>query len=168
MKTFITAALAMVLALALIGCQPDEAFVEAFPYVWKIVSGAAVFLFTRLALRNVFLRDLLFRGGVAAEHVVLDVERTHVEKVKEGKDPNSPGGVTLTPEEARGARRAALEKLLEILGGKGLLLLGWILGVSKGTIETILGTVTEAGVHKLGMAQAAVKNGAAKATSPPR
>ena len=157
--TLFAAALAMLLTLTLAGCEPDEAIVAAFPTVWKVIAGGVALLFGRLWVKDSWLRGLVYRAGVAGEQVVLEVEQTHVDHVKAGKAPSSPGGATLTPEEARGARKAALEKLLEILGGRGLVLLGWILGVGKGTIDTVLGTAVEAGVKKMTIAQAAVKNG---------
>lgn len=164
--TLFIAALAMLLAFTLAGCQPDEAIAAAFPTAWKLLAGGVALLFGRLWVKDSWLRGLVYRAGVAGEQVVLEVEQTHVDHVKAGKLASSPGGATLTPEEARGARKAALDKLLEILGGRGLVLLGWILGVGKGTIDTVLGTAVEAGVKKMSIAQAAVKNGVAAAGPP--
>jgi hypothetical protein len=155
--TTLTLLLAFMLAIALAGCTPDGVIAEVLPWAWKGSTALAALIFARITIRSVFVRGLLSRLGQAADMIVLEVEQVYVDRVKLAR----ADGV-LTDQEAKEARRLALAKLTEYLGGKGLDLLGFVLGISSSTIGDMRATAVESSVAKLSLAQGA------KATSPPR
>lgn len=91
------------------------------PQVWAVVVALVGGLvgagwLGRLAWLRVWVRDFLARAELEIRHAVLEVEQTYVDRVLAGKDPSSPGGVELTPDEQAEALRRAVDRALELVG----------------------------------------------------
>jgi hypothetical protein len=154
-----TTLLITLLALGMLaGCMPDALIADTFPYAWKAIVFLVGLAFARVTIGSVFLKGLLTRFGAAADMVVLEVEQVYVDRITAGRADGK-----LTEFEANEARGLALAKLKSYIGGKGLELLAFVVGVSKSTIEDLRGTAVEASVKKLTMAQKA-----SGAKGPPR
>lgn len=161
--TLLVAALAMLLALTLAGCVPDAFIADALPWTLGTLGSVVALGLARLAAKSAFLAGIIGRLKEAAPMVVLEIEQTYVDKIKAARRDDSPGGVQLTEGEAREARLAALAKLKDYLGWKGLRILGFIVGVGGDTLDGLFGTGLEASVKALSIARsnagAIVKNG---------
>ena len=124
-------------------------------YLLPVLLAALGYATTRLAAwlnaktKNQGVMAMLARLTEGAYVVVRSVEQKTVAAIKAGRDPSSPGGVKLTPEEIKIVEDAALAALKEYWGVAGLDELGKVLGLDAGAVTNLLKGHIEAAVHDL-------------------
>lgn len=114
-------------------------------------AGGGAWWVARLA----WVRAFLARAEQEAHSVVLEVEQTYVDRIRAARDPSSPGGADLTPEEQVEALGRAVDRLAELLGLTTLERALRILGLPRAPdfVRRWLTTRVEAHVKLLSMAQ---------------
>lgn len=117
-----------------------------------------------IAARFAWLRAFWERFHAIKAAVVLEIRNTYVEALKRAKDPTSPGGTSLTPEEATEALRKAVDRFVDMIGLGALERAMKIMGLERSTafIREWLATWVEAEVKDLSIREV-VANGAAPA-----
>jgi hypothetical protein len=88
---------------------------------------------------------MLVRLNDSIVTAVKAINQTTKAKIKASKDPNSPGGKKVTPEEAAELKKAALDEIRSYWGAKGLKEAGEILGLDS--LDSWIDGKIEAAVH---------------------
>lgn len=107
------------------------------------------------------LRDLLQRAWLEVLDACREVFQTYVETLKEGKDPASPEGASLTHAEKAEAKRRAIAIFKANFGTKGLRRLAKIFGLD---LERWIGSKIESAVNVLKVEGAAAGKSASSPT----
>lgn len=145
----------VIAAAALAACDETDVSAAITSYgpdlIGTAFAGLAAIV-ARFAITHVWLGGMMSRLVVEAKAAVLEVEQTYVDAITEGRADG-----TLTSEEAKAARAAAVAALRSNLGRKGLQRLGRILGLTDAEIDRLLGTHVEAAVKALSIAVPADK-----------
>ena len=105
------------------------------------------------------VRDLLMRAWTEVLDACREVFQTYVEALKAGKDPESPGGDSLTEAEKAEAKSRAIGIFKANFGKKGLGRLAKVLGVN---LDAWLGSKIESAVNVLKVEGAAAGKGPLK------
>lgn len=93
---------------------------------------------------SVYGQGVIRRLAALAGTSVAEVERRYVAAIKKGREPDSPGGTKLTPEEQQYANNEALSVLKGFLGATGLKEIGKVLGLSTSNdIDSVLRSVID-------------------------
>jgi hypothetical protein len=146
------------LALAQSVVEPTEAeqsvlfsiLISALPYILGVLSAAAVWALGALAVKlgreagGSKVKLVLQKAVLLTETVVADINVT----VKPLVVKASADG-RITSAEAKEIKDAAMKRLLEVLGDKGLKELQAVLGLTAGTIGVFLGGLIEKAVDAL-------------------
>lgn len=132
--------------------------------IWSIIAAAvslvAVAILWGVARLSGWLKgrtqnDLLRRVISGFENMVTSVvrefEQVITNKIKAGKDPNSPGGTKLTPEEQKDILNAAVDKVCELFTIPGLMKIAAAFGASatnEKQVRAFVATKVEAEVNR--------------------
>ena len=100
----------------------------------------------RAKVKNTYLEGTLVRLNDTVFTVVKDMNQTVVKGIKAAKDPDSPGGTSLTKEEKNSIKSQAMSEVKALLGIKGLGELAKVLGLSDGSVHQFIGAKIEAAV----------------------
>lgn len=107
-------------------------------------AAAAVARFVVEKTKNEKVRDLLLRLDTLAFKVVLELEQTMVDAIREA---NADGKIT--EEEKATIKAKALENLKSYLGAKGVLELKTIIGLDDGVVTNLLSTAVESALFSV-------------------
>lgn len=119
---------------------------------------------------NAWVAGTLEHLDYAVINAVKSIQQTIVERVKTARDPNSPGGATITETEATEIKRAAIATAKTFLGVKGLGELAKVFGLGLGDVaglDRIFGDRIEAAVHDLRLTKTVVERGTMSLPPPP-
>ena len=112
---------------------------------WLLITAIGGGLLKLIAkIKNDWARERVSRAWEAVQLVVKDVHQTYVAARIKAQAASSPGGSSITAEEAQTARDMAMKKLKELGVTRGLQLALWVLGLSSR--EKWLETMLEAAV----------------------
>ena len=137
------------------------------PLLMAALTWAAAKLadFIKRKVDNEYLRGVLVRLDEAVVTTVKDFERTVVAEIKRARSNGK-----ITEAEKRQIKEAAVANVKSYLGPKGIRVLGDVLGLSDGSLDSFLGAKVEAAVHDLRLSERAVSavtpSNGVKATSP--
>lgn len=130
----------------------NEILAQLVPILSSVVLAVLGYLGTKLVAfinaktHNEFLRSALVRLEDAVFTAVRNVQAVYVDAIKAAKDPSSPGGTSLTDEEAKAAKQKALDAIKSYLGAQGLALITQVLGLSGSALDDFLLAKIEAQV----------------------
>jgi len=117
--------------------------------IWGIRRGSKF-------LQDKSKNDLLDRGVQGLENVttmvVRELAQTTRREMMKARDPNSPGGTSITKEEAKQLRDEAVQKIVSYFGMPGLMKIVAEFGATPKTereVESFVGTMVEAKVNEL-------------------
>lgn len=105
--------------------------------------------------KNAAVAGILTRMNDQVWTLVKDANQTLAAEIRKAKDPKSPGGDSLTTEEAASIKRAVLGNFRDLWGAKGLMEAASVLGLSgESGVMDLVAKKVEAAVHDLGAGDA--------------
>lgn len=150
----------------------EKLFDALLPVIVTVVGGALTTLL--LALQKKFAADakgsLIANVGEKVSHfglvVVQDLENTVKVEMEKAKGENSPGGASITPEEAKQLRDTAIARVLTMLGEKGKDELWRAFGIGGDQVVPYVAGVVETAVANVSRKDTLVAAVAAPAAAP--